>query len=173
MINLQAGFSYFPTTIQIQRFSPSYFWNSGWQSKVKLNNWDLFFLILRSWMSVQCEIQQLGSFLLNFEIADEPLCYVWQCYMCIDLKGCLGVRCHICRCVGAPWYTMLIFGFFSLGVSQYLRRSQCNCIIKYNYLYYNYIMLLLQYHKYTYKYTLICIASCSHCCKCRAPTFSL
>ena len=29
-------------------------------------------------------------------------CYVQQCYMCIDLKCCLGVRCCICRCVGAP-----------------------------------------------------------------------
>ena len=92
-------------------------------------------------------------------------CYVQQCYMCIDLKGCLGVRCCICRCVGALRYTMLVFGFLSSGVSQYIRRSQCNCIIKYNYLYYNYIVLLLQYHKYTCKYTLICIASCSHCCK--------
>ena len=42
-------------------------------------------------------------------------CYVCQCYMCIDLKGCLGVRCRICRCVGAPQYTMLIFGFPFFG----------------------------------------------------------
>ena len=41
--------------------------------------------------------------------------YVWQCYMCRDLKGCLGVRCHVCRCVGALQYTMLIFGFPFFG----------------------------------------------------------
>ena len=29
-------------------------------------------------------------------------CYVQQCYRCVNLKGCLGVRCCICRCVGAP-----------------------------------------------------------------------
>ena len=29
-------------------------------------------------------------------------CYVWLCCMYMDLKGCLGVGCHICRCVGAP-----------------------------------------------------------------------
>ena len=39
------------------------------------------------------------------------LCYVQQRYMYLDLKGCLGIRCHICRCVGALHYTMLIFGF--------------------------------------------------------------
>ena len=34
----------------------------------------------------------------------------------------------------------------SLGVSWYIRRSQCDCIIKYNFFYYNYIILPLQYH---------------------------
>ena len=31
-----------------------------------------------------------------------PYCYVWQCYRCVNLKGCLGVRCHKCKCIGAP-----------------------------------------------------------------------
>ena len=34
----------------------------------------------------------------------------------VNLKVCLGVRCHRCKCVGAPQYTMLVFGFPSLWV---------------------------------------------------------
>ena len=27
-----------------------------------------------------------------------PKCYVQQCYRCVNLKGCLGVRCPKCKC---------------------------------------------------------------------------
>ena len=49
-INFTSGISPSPilVTNQIQGFSLSSFWNPGWQSRVKPNNWDLFFLILRS-----------------------------------------------------------------------------------------------------------------------------
>ena len=75
----------------------------------------LSFLFLESRMTVQSKAQQLGSFLLNFEIPDEPPCYVWQCYVYMCVKGCLGVRCCICRCVGALQYTTLVFSFPFFG----------------------------------------------------------
>ena len=71
------------------------------------------FLLLGSWMTVwqnlligissclgfwnpTCNSNFYWDLLLNFEIPDEPPCYVWQCYTCVNLKGCLGVRC--CKC---------------------------------------------------------------------------
>ena len=45
-------------------------------------------------------------------VCDDPgIVVCGGCYMCIDIKSCLGVRCHI----GAPRYTMLVFGFPFFG----------------------------------------------------------
>ena len=43
-------------------------------------------------------------------------CYVQQCCVKVNLKVCLGVRCCKYISVGAPQYTMLIFGFSFLWV---------------------------------------------------------
>ena len=82
------------------------------------------FLILRSYDDQSCGKFNSGipSFLF-FGIPDEPPCYVWQCYRCVNLKGCLGVRCHKCKCIGAPQYAMLIFGFSFLWVLARIRKE--------------------------------------------------
>ena len=54
----------------------------------------------------------------NFEIPDEPPCYVQQCYVYVDLKVCLGVRCHIYMCRCTAIHNAHLWVLFSLGVSQ-------------------------------------------------------
>ena len=91
------------------------------------------FLLLGSWMTVQQNlligISSCLSFwnpthdfnfywdLLNFEILDEPPCYVRQCYRCVNLKGCLGVRCHKCKCRCTAIHNTHLQVLFPSGVS--------------------------------------------------------
>ena len=136
------------------------------------------FLLLVSWMTVWQNlligISSCLSFwnpahdsnfywdlLLNFEILDEPPCYVQQCYRCVNLKGCLGVRCHKCKCRCTTIHNACIFGFSFLWVLARIKKESMQLYLLDIILYYNCLSLILQYHKYTYKYTLICIASCS------------
>ena len=99
--------------------------------------------------------------LLNFEIPDDSPCYVWQCYRCVNLKGCLGVRCYKCKCIGALQYTTLIFRFSFLWVLARIKKETMHLyLIAITLFITTLLSLILQYHKYTYEYTLICIASC-------------
>ena len=88
-------------------------------------------------------------------------CYVQQCYRCVNLKGCLGVRCCKCKYIGALQYTMLIFGFSFLWVLAGIKKETMQLyLIAITLFITTLLSLIIQYHKYTYKYTLICIASC-------------
>ena len=90
-----------------------------------------FSLLLGSWQNLLIGISSCLSFwnpthnsnfywdlLLNFEIPDQPPCYVWQCYRHVNLKGCLGVRCHKCKCRCTTIHNAHLWVLFSSGVSR-------------------------------------------------------
>ena len=101
-----------------------------------LNTRDSFFLILESQMSPY--VMYGGA----------------RC-KCV-LKLSRGEVLHMY--VGAPKYTMLVFRFYSLCMLWQYKKNTWQ-LYMYITLYYNYIYLSLQYHKYICKYTLICIFS--------------
>ena len=107
------------------------------------------FLLLESWMTVWQNlligISSCLSFwnpthdsnfywdlLLNFQIPDEPPCYVWQCYRCVNLKGCLGVRCSKCQCRCTMIQNACLWVLFSLGVSWNKEGINATVFIRYN-----------------------------------------
>ena len=65
----------------------------------------------------------------------------------LNLKVCLGVRCHRCECAGALQYTMLVFGFSFLWVLAGIKKDTMQLYLMDITLYYNCLSLILQYHK--------------------------
>ena len=64
----------------------------------------------------------------------------------MNLKVCLGVRCHRCKCVGALQYTMLIFGLPSLWVLARIKEETNVTLYVYDSITTT-LSLILQYHK--------------------------
>ena len=116
-----------------------YFFGLGISSSLLLGSWMTVWQNLLigisshlSFWNPACNSNFYWDLLLNFEILDEPPCYVWLCYRCVNLKGCLGVRCHKCKCRCTAIHNAHLWVLFCSGVSQNKEGINATVFTRYN-----------------------------------------